>query len=1156
MDPPYNPTSVEARQPQPATSPLRFSQLHTAGREGTFRSNSRALPLKSNSADSRKAQPERPFVTYHHGASASLWDSQLLTSPLDAQLSRSLRLHCNRTKMCGASHPGDVPGCRLALNGAGGTQTDADPFRGESSTVSTAATLSASPHGLATDIRARGGLSKQAPLSSSGRITGTLLRESEALAPSLEGTYGCRGPYHPGSSIGSSLNRKFQYEPILGGRGFPLVSHSNSEVPDLGVREGSSHSRAASSSALKKSTTSATPDISSRYFPPLRTGSLSSSVSHSRMGLSSSPVADQPPLSYALTAAPCLTGVGSSLTQQTLNMSSASPMGPSDLHSSLGGSGTIQSKACRDGSTSAVQIPATSEGFKHRLAASNLHLDVKGALPAPSYPFERQHFQSAACRGDQPAGDSEAKVLRSADQEQKDSRAVNNSDCFLGSRSAVGPRTERVQAFLGFLKELFLDQDLIPASSVVDCLATLASYAQGLPALHGPTLPWCCVAEQEITPASADPVCLKDRVVVKLLNTLMRAQVLGCAQLTAEPQSDLTALAGASERRDYLIKNALHLVLSCHSSDCGRVSLQPSREVGEPLGSGGKPLIPLGSCSSVALALSAVETLSQHHMPVSTRNARASGSKVHLCYASFLRWLWEELCFRRQHSEPFDVCTSIIACEACSSAICSEAECALLLPKPAGLLSWLYACNIDLAVLLLLSLASRPTRHPLTLDLLERTSFSLDKCSAVGLAAWLRASAVMGMSSLEHPAYFGRVLTALAAQAPHLPLGTVLADVLWGLTLCGIPSGSFFVQAAAGIARNMHMFELEDLCLIGCCYALQRRGFAGVTGDSRCWSYGGHYLPPEFFRRLAGLKAYCLLGSVKMADTGPTPVLGGSTSAYEGTGDPLVSGLIQGNALYQSGFAGIWKPEELIRAIVDKCQSLRAFISIKACRLLDFTEKIVGTTLAADAAALHIDSDVDSIKSTADFSANTKHFHNVEDLDEEKSRSYRAALTGFSSSVGNEGTFPPRIAEACLVSDNTIEGPSVGKEFYSPRTLAPSTGESRCHANSGEHPAEEQVATYAQLKYSDPSEPAASTQSNDSTWGDQNVPFPAVLSTLHNYGTKASTPGLPIGSLMRRTATLFQQSIAFSASCASFAAQAFFGYFFIVLVLYAFSLLS
>lgn len=791
-----------------------------------------------------------------------------------------------------------------------------------------------------------------------------------------------------------------------------------------------------------------------------------------------------------------------------------------------------------------------------------------GTSPLPS--FERQSSLCAAAeRTAAFDGDSISCVkTTSLPKEAAQQETLRCSDSSLGVSGfgfTVGPRTERVNAFIGFLKELYYDQDLIPAASVVDCLATLASHTHGLPAPHGASLPWCCVAGQEIAPSERHPVCLKDRVILKLLNTLMRAQVLSCAQVPPRPYS-CSSLLDESKRCGGQPKNVSVLVLSNCPSGRVRVSLQPYSEEALPAGSAGHCLIPLASCSSVALTVSAVETASGHEGSVVAPVLSNVMSKVHLQYTSFLRWLWEELCARKKHLVPFDVCTSFIACEACSPCICADAECASVLPAPANLPAWLDSCNADLAVLLLLSLASRGSHHALAAQLLDATSMLLDKCSAVGLAAWLRASAVMGISSLEKPASFGRVLTAATVQLPKMPLGSVLVDFLWGLTLCGIPSRGVFTQAAPGIAQNMHMFELEDLCLIACCYALQDKGFGGVTGKCQRWAYGGYLLPAEFFKRSCGLKAYCLLGSAKMADTGSTPVLGFAgcePGATENRQDSLIT---EGNAKYEEAYTvtGPWTSEELTRAIADKCKAFRGYLSLKAFRLLDFTEKIMNHSSATADVPLGNGSEISNMWNAVEPRAGNKPLQHMEGLSLTMGgRCHSAAQTGPGGLHGFECSADPSSFEASAPFNEMTDPSAQNSAFYSPRGPE-SLGESSREASSGSRGGEEVSAkgeTPSLVCAMDPpcSPPHSLGLFSGDTgpmWGDQYVPAPAVISALHSYGAEVHTGNLPDRTKTRQCARVFWQVCAFLDGCASLASRAIFGYFVILAALYAGSFFS
>lgn len=1172
MEPLYKSQLSEDHPLGPSTTAAGLS-LSTADRlQATFRGTTGMLPLKSTSADLRNQQA--PTGTpYGEATSASLWDSQLLKSCIDSPLAHSTKMQPIRNKMWSTGEfSRTLPGPYSARDRRGFLTTNISNFTGATPSVSTAATVSNFSHSSAADFPERDSLSRRVASNLSGNIIeNSQPRSSQLHVHSIghnhRGVTLTRAEASTGSSVKSRL---IACGPASAGKCPAAVLPVATGEPVSKILDRGSRLRGKSSSGLKLSSMSATTGTHTRCLSPLVPAPISSSLSHLRTRLSSS----QQPLGPHV-AGNCLTDDGVSLTRPMGRDWYAFHTGSPFVDSTVGGSACDNStdhgcgSDCRGGSSAEVPLYATHQAAPPLVARSTFGLGTTEGLPAHSFrrTGRRDIHSSAgerAAQSNRAISGTTAHASREPAQ-QKVSRSTESYSGLGVCRSTPGPKTERVKAFVGFLKELYLDQHLIPASSVVDCLATLASYAQGLPAPQGPSPPWCCVAGQEIEPAAPDAVCLKDRVVVQLLNVLMRAQVLGRAQASPAPHLGSTDFPAANELCSGLGRDPLCLVLSYCASDTLRVSLRPSSECGEPAASGAHSLLPLGSCSSVALAVSAIETISRHHVPMGASAPLNPSSKVHLCYSSLLRWLWEELCARRQHSVPFDTCTSLIACEACSSSICSEAECALMLPSPVVLPEWLDACNVDLAVLLLLSLASRPTRHPLTSQLLEQTSVSLDKCSAVGLAAWLRASAVMGFSSLENPAFFGRVLAAVAAQLPEMPLGTVLADVLWGLTLCGIPSWGFFRQAAPGIARNIHMFELEDLCLIGCCYALQNRGFPGVTGDGRRWSYRGYFLPAEFFRRLTGLKAYCLLGSVKMADTGPTPVLGGATYSPEVAKKAHEEGFTQGNAVYQehSDMIGAWTPEKLVRTIVDKCQGLREFVSLKACRLLDFTQRIMENPSAVGAPALHGESDAGSSRSAHDSTADGRRLDHAEQFQGTSGRCHATAPTGPGSPGGAGPAYDPGIRESCLQPRHITPGTRAGQAFHSPKGAEPLQGPSRCETNcqasldglSGE---EEVVSPRrpGNMEFGGPCGMASSMKVMGPMWGDQYVPAPAMVSALHNYGAEVHTRGFPGHRQICQIISFFRQALPFLGSCGSFATHAFFGYFFIVVVIYAVSFLS
>ncbi|OEH75569.1 hypothetical protein cyc_07664 [Cyclospora cayetanensis] len=910
--------------------------------------------------------------------------------------------------------------------------------------------------------------------------------------------------------------------------------------------EGSSRLRELSSSTLKLSSLGESVDMCRHYPSPALRAPTSTFLTQIRKGVPHVQRSLGSPL-----ASSCLTESASSM-----NLHRQSEMYLTQL------------KDSRDGaSSSTFALPTTYTPAERLLLLSSKrhHLQPNAALAAPS----------AACTGAQeafhsPAADWAADQDDHANMENKQQnfpRFTGSSVEFSGSLPAPGPRTERVRGFVEFLRELYMDQDQIPASSVVECLATLASYAQGLPAPQGSSLPWCCVADREIAPGEKDLICLKDRVVVRLLNTLMRSAVLSTTQLSATNSSSRREAGdptggglGASVGSDPLV-----VVLSSCPSGWVRVSLQPSSECSESAEGGTPSLIPLAACSSAALLVSAIETLSRHHhMRMSAAPAAKSNShrSVHLCYSSLLRWLWDEVRARRREALPFDVSTSLIACEACSSSICSDAECAAVLPNPGSLSEWLRNCNFDLALLLLLALASRPVRPALTVQLLEQTSAHLGKCSAVGVAAWLRASAVMGVSSLENPAIFGRVLNAVADLLPEIPLGTVLADVLWAMTLCRIPSRDIFLQAASGIGRNMHMFELDDLCLIACCYALQSKGFGGVSADSRGWSYGGYPLPSEFLRRPTGLKAYCLLGAVKIADTGPTPTLGSTNYTLETTQREASGRRFEENREHKARcpIKGTWTPEELICAIVDTCQGSYTHIGPQYSRVLDFTRKIMGITAGNSATAapyLQGDRSRGFLGSAAGSSSDGEPSNRAEVFHDPASDRFGSVGTDRlpSDDAGVAAVHPTD--EVSRLASSALRASMAGAAAVraSPE-IAEKSLQTEFSDNFRAIAGEEQASTReCGAVHQEPgSDTPPSSQEIGPMWGDQYVPAPARLCALHNFGADVHAKGPPGRRKLCGVFASFCHTLAFWEGCVSFTVRAFFGYLFIVFALYVFSL--
>lgn len=1165
-------------QPQPlgahrqgsALNPLSLSQFGIRGKQHeTLGSSVYSGPLNSTGA-SQGIEQGKAFAPYGE-ASSSLWPTQLHLSSTDSSLYDTSSLRPVHDKTLDVRETlRRLTERKPMLHGARKTALDLRSLGGGSPTVSTADTLYAVPHDSL--VTGSGDLlpqSRELVSCPSGGVNCTLPpRRSPVPVPSVAAAYAGPAPVGGGLPIPSTRARVRPCLPSLAETCPPQMSSGATGVTWSEPREAPHRLRASSSSSLEVNNLASVSRPRSRRCSPAR-NPMGTSLSHFEASLNSSPQTVLQPSRPRTASAVLADAESSHSAYRTQNVPYKTRIGAFESTSNLSSTGRTLATTRESGSYSAVLTAGRGPPpplTHHAHTPFSLEKEAAACRSTDASRLPQKSLQTAAsgCVLERDGTFSGIQTNGARDTTAKGWDASIHSTPVASSCGVPGPRTERVNAFLGFLKDLYMDQDLIPASSVVDCLATLASYAQGLPAVQGASLPWCCVAEREIAPGSTEPICLKDRVVVKLVNTLMREQYLSCAQVSAEASDSAHAsFPQAHESCGGLNADPLALVLSSGFSGSVRVSLQQSSECGEPPGSGRRSLIPLGSCSSVALALSAIETLPSHHHALVGASPPTAGFKVHLCYSSALRWLWEELCARKQHSEPFDVCTSLIACEACSSSICSEVECSSMLPSPTGLPAWLDLCNIDLAVLLLLSLASRPARHPLTSQLLERTSYLLDKCSAVGLAAWLRASAVMGLSALENPALFGRVLSAIAKQMPLMPLGTVLADMLWGLTLCGVPCGNVFIEAVPGIAGNMHMFGLEDLCFISCCYALQMRGFSGISGGCRHWSYGGHFLPPEFLRRLNGLKAYCLLGCVKMADTGQTPVIGGAPSqASESAGGVHDGGLDRQNAAGRRASAapGEWTPQDLVRTIVDKCRSSRAHLSLKACRLLDFVERI--TDCPPDAAARSNGCKLNDPLGKVSLNAYKKHSEDVEEFQEARDDSGVTGLTGPSDSGADECSSSPPLLKSCLPPTNaTAAGPQVDHETFwvgekgvdqisRKKYLDYQPGPSE--VTNGKQAAASEYDTQAELE--EVPERKSSEGLDSSMWGDQHVPAPAALSGLHDYGTKSSTRKLPGSRHISGLLNLFQSLMFFCSSCASFAAHALFGYIVMMTAIYAISL--
>ncbi|KAL8435838.1 hypothetical protein ACSSS7_002215 [Eimeria intestinalis] len=1159
MDPLRDIQRPEARRVGLASAPLSLSQMSSnEGQHSAFRPPLTSLNSKSTLTGHGSRQAAQ-FATSREAASSSSWDSQGLLRSTQAQ-PISLTLQPGLDKLRAPEQPlRQVPGSALWMNNTGGGRIHVPmQFPRGLPSVSTTANSSPQPSTLTTSGRRwgplSGGTAVKWPESSA---FSTQLDSSQA--PTLGALHGTpRLPGLRGYGVASRVHST-PYQASAANITPRAVAHGKARAADTpslphGL-DASSRMRAVSSSALKVSGMAAPSGDHSRCFSPTSPAGLSCSLSHLRNTVSFSPL--------------------------TLRRRLGSPplkMSPPESNSAFAQGGRHGASASRAAQLSGSDI--INDGKFSRLfdsgetssAAGFTQASCEGAQPSPAVLQDRgqvmsvsslvhaswQDPQLAVMGGYESAGE----LHGSSDRRATGLRGVHSNLPLQAaaarpaeSVTTACPRTERVKAYLEFLKDLYVERDLIPAASVVDCLATLASYSQGLPAPSGGSLPWCCVGEQELSPDSADPICLKDRVVVKLLNTLLREQLLQCAQVSSPRRSHLggSKAVETDEARQGLGDDPLAVVLNGMASGSVRVSLQPCSECGPPAGSSSRSLIPLGSCSSVALAVSALETLSGQHIPLGASLSHSSGAKVHLCYSSLLRWLWEEVYSRRQHSEPFDLCTSLIACEACSPSVCQEREFLAMLPQPSRLSLWLNSCNLDLAVLLLLSLASRSTPPPITSRLLESTALAVDKCSPASLAAWLRASAVLGLTSLEKPALFGRVLNAVTRQMPQMPLGTILADVLWGLTLCGVPSVNVFRDFAWGIARSLHMFELDDLSLIGCCYALQMRGFAGVPRDTGRWSYKGFFLPPDFSRRLTGLKAYCLLACVKMADTGPTPLLGESRKPVAAPENPL-----RGERL--AGIEGE-TPEELLRMIVRKCQNSKCQMSLQACRLLDFAERIMEAPPHIGDASLHPGADAKGLGgavNTSDDSTcpgGSKEFHDANgDCWEPTVHELPRSLGGGGRQLHDAASrLPPN--QMPYVSSAA----SHPLDQAAPEVRATLERGAFAHASSSESSGDRQFSAAESLQQNsslEACETASSTQLSEGMWGDQYVPAPVVLSALHTYGAQAQMNGQKRCSLLSSLFSLFGRAASFGSSCVWCLAQAVCGYVFLILAMYAFSLFS
>ncbi|CDJ61773.1 hypothetical protein, conserved [Eimeria maxima] len=581
----------------------------------------------------------------------------------------------------------------------------------------------------------------------------------------------------------------------------------------------------------------------------------------------------------------------------------------------------------------------------------------------------------------------------------------------------------RVCGFITYLKELFQDVDRIPADSVLPCVLTLASAAHGLPRSEGPLgLSWCCLAGAELSrlgppthtgaPSKCMEVglCVKDIVLLRLLNTLFAARSLKTAQLkthskrnknhtcinqtaTSSSTTGETAEREGENGRDGTSAQGVErrcspvtlLLLAREGSKQIYVKLQQtprmrlddcspsSSSAAAASGSGSAEdehsadshditgpttsettTISLATCSSLALALSALESFGS--APGPTADASAVAGR-HLCYSPLLRWLWREVEERREKAMAFDICSIVLArtarCSSCSSSSRTmktirrsmssssssrsqssssrgmgsrEAGLLLLLPPRDNLLDWLNCCSPDLAALLLLSLSSSSSSLSSaavgqTLSLLHATASQLHQCSSVGVAAWWRAFGELHLSFDSLPLLLHPAVDALNTCMHRLPLGSPLADVVWAACRSGAlrlynptisnsssnsKSGTrtdgnlshlseLLPRAARAALQHVEVFQVEDICLIACCCALHAKGYPGIkpnssrssNSSSSEWSYGGVEVPVEFAIRGGDLKQYCLLAATKLADTGPTLLLGhaDNSSSRMGEGD-------------------------------------------------------------------------------------------------------------------------------------------------------------------------------------------------------------------------------------------------------------------------------
>lgn len=489
-------------------------------------------------------------------------------------------------------------------------------------------------------------------------------------------------------------------------------------------------------------------------------------------------------------------------------------------------------------------------------------------------------------------------------------------------------RTPRVDSYLEFLKQLYTDKEVIPPDMVCPCLLTLASHSIGLPFLSEGTMPWCCVADFEVEcgnapfelPSNESPrICVKDQVVAKLFDTILRRAVLLSVQ-EQDVQRAFTAtrtLRANREQAYFPCESLVSLSLKATAEEGVVMSLVPLESL--PRNSSSQclwkdRLLPLSSCSTLLLCLAALE---------GPCGVGTGCSNVHVNYSRVVFALQQEMCLRSAEADPFDVCTAFIARSIYPWGPLIETS---LLPAGSAFESWV-GFNYDVSALMVLALAGRSVELVTANQILLQVSKHISSCSPMGLAAWFSGAALLQLNARDHPEIFARTSDALEAETKQLPLGALLADVLWSLIMCGIPLKSIFEQAAPAIAAHMSLFSPEDLCLIACCYALYVRNSNMCT--DRCDLSKHHTAdtgsncpdiareaPFCFVTRKPSLKTYCLLCAVKMADSGTIPSVSSVFSSDAPTSNVT--------------------PKALLQQLIDHGAKIVQGFSSSACQMLEF----------------------------------------------------------------------------------------------------------------------------------------------------------------------------------------------------------------------------